>query len=630
MLSNSDSVQTSSSLYKLLEKQARQLPEEIALLNQHHSSLTYSQLYRHITQIGAQLNELGIGRNDRIAIVLPNGPEMAVAFLAIAASATAAPLNPNYRVPEFEFYLSDLDAKALVIQAGTGDAAREVAKTKDIPIIELAPTGGRAAGLFALTPCPSSSFRQMAEHQEGFAQSSDIALVLHTSGTTSRPKIVPLHHSNLLASAQNIAQTLALMSEDCCLNVMPLFHIHGLVGCLLSSLIAGASISCTSGFNAEEFLNWLRVCQPTWYSAVPTIHQSVLAQAQQQDMTDSSLRLIRSSSSAMPARVMADLESTFSVPVIEAYGMTEASHQMTANPLPPALRKPRSVGIPGQTKVAIAAMDSSELLSQGDIGEVVIQGKAVTHGYVNNSEANAKAFFDGWFRTGDQGYLDEDGYLFLQGRLKEIVNRGGEKVSPLEVDEVLMDVPEVHQAVSFAVPHPTLGEDLAAAVVLKANAQISPELLREHLFAYIAPFKVPSQIVVVDSIPKGATGKLQRIGLAEKLADQLTSKYVAPRNETEQAVVKVMQEILQCDRISIIENFFVLGGDSLKGTQVTLRLGEKYNIDLPNTSLFRYPTASELATEILRLITVDESAVQDVLAQLEGLPPEEIKRLLGN
>lgn len=607
------------------------------------AELLFKELYSQVVTVVSQLRSIGIGRNDRVAVALPNGPEAAVAFLAIASGATYAPLNPNYRAPEYEFYLKDLEAKALIVQPGVAEPAREVAQQLNIPVIELSPRLDAAAGMFELNASgvsvPNRSVsastapetlapETLAPETLDFAEPDDTAMILHTSGTTSRPKMVPLSHRNLCTSAYNVAATLDLTETDRCLNVMPLFHIHGLIGALLSSMVAGASVVCTPGFDASRFLGWLKAHQPTWYSAVPTMHQSVLAQAQQQGVPSSPLRLIRSSSAAMPARVMADIEAIFAVPVIEAYGMTEASHQMASNPLPPATRKPRSVGIAGQTKVAIAATDSNELLPQGHSGEVVIQGDAVTQGYVSNPAANDQAFFDGWFRTGDQGYLDEEGYLFLQGRLKEIVNRGGEKISPLEVDEVLMGRPEVHQAVAFGIPHPTLGEDLAAAVVLKPGVEITADSLRDHLFSRVASFKVPSQIILVDAIPKGATGKLQRIGLAEKLAEQLNADYVAPRNEIEQAVADVIQQILKCDRISVTENFFVMGGDSLKGTQVTSRLSAQYGVNLPNTSLFRYPTVESLATEIIRLKDEDEGAVQDVLAQLEGLSPEEIESLL--
>ncbi len=283
----------------------------------------------------------------------------------------------------------------------------------------------------------------------------------------------------------------------------------------------------------------------------------------------------------------------------------------------------------GQTDVAIATIDANQLLPPGATGEVVIRGPAVTTGYISNPTANSTAFFDGWFRTGDQGYLDDDGYLFLQGRLKEQVNRGGEKISPLEVDEALMEHPDVHQAVAFAVPHPTLGEDMAAAVVLKPYGQVTPQALRDYLFGQIADFKVPSQIVIVTAIPKGATGKLQRIGLADKLADHLTADFVAPRTEAEAAITAVFQEILRCDRVGVTENFFVLGGDSLKGTQVMTRLVAHFGVVLPNTVLFRYPTVAELAQEITSQLPTSDAVVDELVAELAGLDPDALERLLA-
>jgi len=459
------------------------------------------------------LNRMGIGRGDRVAIVLPNGPEMAAGFVGIGAGATTAPLNPAYRAEEFEFYLSDLDAKALVIQQGMDSPSRAVAAARGIPIVELVPQPDAPAGSFALRGSLAGTPRA-----SGPAGADDIALVLHTSGTTSRPKIVPLRHVNVTASAYHIGDTLALTPDDTCLNIMPLFHIHGLIAATLSSLAAGASVSCTPGFNAFRFFGWLDEARPSWYTAVPTMHQAILALAgrHRDSIERGRLRFVRSSSSSLPPQVMQALETTFGVPVIEAYGMTEAAHQMASNPLPPRPHLAGSVGIAAGPEIAIMD-DGGRLLAPGDLGEVVIRGRNVTAGYENNPDANAKAFTDGWFRTGDQGVVDAEGYLRLTGRLKELINRGGEKISPLEVDVVLMDHPAVAQCVTFGVPHDKLGEDVAAAVVLREGAEVSDHALRDFLGERLAPFKVPRRILFLDEIPKGATGKLQRIGLAEKL-----------------------------------------------------------------------------------------------------------------
>jgi acyl-CoA synthetase (AMP-forming)/AMP-acid ligase II len=475
------------------------------------SPLSYAGLRALAGRTIASLNGIGIGRGDRVAIVLPNGPEMAAAFVAVAGGATTAPLNPAYKDEEFEFYLTDLKARALVVQQGVETPARAVAARLGVPVLELVP--GAAAGEFTLlggTPGKATN--------PGPAGADDVALVLHTSGTTARPKIVPLTHANVTASAGNIARTLALGPEDACLNVMPLFHIHGLIAATLASLAGGGSVICTPGFNALRFFGWLDAERPTWYTAVPTMHQAILQRAERnrEIIARAPLRFIRSSSASLPAQAMKDLAAAFSAPVLESYGMTEASHQMCSNPLPPGAQKPGVVGLPAGPEVAIMDEDGT-ILPQGSIGEVVIRGPNVTKGYEANPEANAKAFTNGWFRTGDQGMFDADGYLMLTGRLKELIKRGGEQVSPLEVDGVLSEHPAVAQALTFSIPHPMLGEEVGAAVVLRDGMTVTERELRDFVAKHLADFKVPRKVVFLPEIPKGATGKLMRIGLAEKL-----------------------------------------------------------------------------------------------------------------
>ncbi len=498
-----------STIVKLLAAGAGTSP---ALTAPGRAALSYDGLRRQLGDTVTALNRLGIGRNDPVAMVLPNGPEAAGAFLCIAAGATTAPLNPAYTEDEFDFYLQDLDARLLVVSAGAQTPALPVAQRLGIPVAELRFSATDPAGQFTLHGTPGETSRG------GFAESDDVALVLHTSGTTSRPKIVPLTQANCCASALSIAETLALTPADLCLNVMPLFHIHGLIAAVLSSLAAGASVACAPGFNALTFFQQLREMSPTWYTAVPTMHQAILDRAaRNRDVIAASrLRLIRSSSASLPPQVMAALEQAFGAPVIEAYGMTEAAHQMASNPLPPRARKPGSVGLAAGPEVAIMG-EQGRLLPPGETGEIVIRGPNVTPGYRNNPEANASAFCNGWFRTGDQGVMDAEGYLRITGRLKEIINRGGEKISPREVDEVLLDHPAVAQVVTFAMPHDKLGEDVAAAVVLKESAQVTEQELRAFAGQRLAAMKVPRRFVFLEEIPRGPTGKLQRIGLAEKL-----------------------------------------------------------------------------------------------------------------
>ena len=477
------------------------------------ADLSFGGLRAQAEETTADLHRLGLGRGDVVAIVLPNGAEMATSFLGVAAAATAAPLNPAYRGDEFEFYLSDLEARAVMVQAGEESPVRAVASGLGVSLIELSPRAG-AAGRFTL----AGEGAEPGASGTGAPAAEDVALILHTSGTTSRPKLVPLSQANVCASAGNIGATLALVADDRCLNIMPLFHIHGLIAAVLSSVAAGASIVCTPGFNALRFFSWLEESEATWYTAVPTMHQAILTRAGRnaEIIAGSRLRLVRSSSSSLPPMVMAELESVLGAPVIEAYGMTEAAHQMASNPLPPGVRKPGSVGPAAGPDLAVMG-EGGALVEAGATGEVVIRGPNVTRGYARNPEANAEAFREGWFRTGDQGVLDAEGYLRLTGRLKEIINRGGEKISPREVDEVLLTHPAVAQAVAFAVPHEKLGEEVAAVVVLRAGAEAGEREIRSFAAEHIADFKVPRRILFRDEIPKGATGKLQRIGLAEKL-----------------------------------------------------------------------------------------------------------------
>ena len=483
-------------------------PDRVAIAAPGRSGVTYAELREQCAAVGRQLRGAGIGADDRVAIVLRNGPTMASAFACMVPWCATAPLNPAYKADEFDFYLADLDARALVVDADSVSPAIDVATARGVPVLRLEESG--QAGAFGLpvagdglaTPRPMTA----------------TALILHTSGTTSRPKMVPLSQANLAASAANIAATLRLTAQDRCLNVMPLFHIHGLMAPVLASLSVGAEVVCTPGFDALRFFGWLADVRPTWYSAVPTMHQAILARAPRNEevLRASALRFIRSSSASLPPQVMAALEETFNAPVIEAYAMTEAAHQMCSNPLPPSERKPGCVGPAAGPEVGIMN-DQGRALGVDEEGEIVIRGPNITTGYLNNPEANAHAFHGDWFRTGDQGVMDADGYVKVTGRLKEIINRGGEKIAPLEVDEVLLDHAAVAQVCTFALPHDKLGEEVAAAVVLADGAEVTPRELRDFASRRLADFKTPRRIVFVDEIPKGPTGKIQRISLAKAL-----------------------------------------------------------------------------------------------------------------
>ncbi|MEO5698295.1 MAG: acyl--CoA ligase [Burkholderiaceae bacterium] len=487
--------------------------DAVAIAAPGRAPLDYRGLRALVAATTESLNAAGIGRNDRIAIVLPNGPEMATCFLACATAASSAPLNPAYRVDEFEFYLTDLQAKALIVEKASKSPAVEAARKLGVQVIELLVAEGAAAGQFSLGDVPAAPCAS-----GGPAQADDVAMVLHTSGTTSRPKRVPLSGANLCASAANIAATLQFTAQDIGLNIMPMFHIHGLLAGLLAPLSAGSRIYCTPGFNALRFFKWMDDAHPTWYTAVPTMHLAIASRGKHnaEVLARHPLRFVRSSSSAMPPQLIQQIETMFKAPLIESYGMTESAHQMASNPLPPQQRKPGSVGCAAGPEIAIRG-EGGDLLGVGEIGEIVIRGPSVTAGYENNPKANEEAFVDGWFRTGDQGTLDADGFLSITGRLKEIINRGGEKVSPREIDEILLDHVSVAQVVVFGAPHKRLGEEVAAMVVLHEGHECEERELQQFVAQRVAGYKVPKKILFVDELPKGATGKLQRIGLAQRI-----------------------------------------------------------------------------------------------------------------
>ena len=597
-----------SSLPQLLEHQANRFPDAPAILAPGRASLTYGRLYQHILETGRALRAMGIGRHDRVAVVLPNGPEMATAILAVATHASCVPMNPAYQAEELDRYFSDLRPRALITPAGSDAPARRAALSRDVRVIELASEADAAAGLFTLMG------ERVGAPLQDTVSPTDVAVLLLTSGTTGSPKIVPQTHANICASGCSSVAAWALRETDRCINMLPLFHGHGLHNTLTASLAGGASVVCTAGCDVTSFFAWLTAFQPTWYSAVPTIHQAIVAHARQvrERAADCRLRFVRSGSAPLPAQALRDLESTFEAPVIEYYAMTETtSTPIACNPLPPARRKQASAGMPVSLDVAI--MDErGDLLPGGQTGQIVVRGAGVMPGYDADPMATKAAFAGDWFKTGDLGYFDDDGYLFLAGRVREMINRGGEKIAPQEIDELLREHPAVAEAVTFAVPHATLGEDVASAIVLRPDAAATPKDIRQFAIGRIADFKVPRQVIIVMEIPKGPTGKVQRIGLAAKLglADRaaVTPAFVAPRTPIERTLADVWAEVLEVEQVGVRDDFFSLGGDSLNVTRVLIRLHDIMGIEVEVSRFFEAPTIAEMAEHIESLIQEGQAA----------------------
>ena len=577
----------------LLDFYARKTPAAPALLAPSRPPLTYAALGARTLDLVRTLRGLGIAPADRIAVALPRGADSALAMIAIASAGACVPVNPDLTADELQRYFSELKLTALVTRADMNSPSRDVARALDIAVIDFVPgpkddLGGCAFKGPVVGPASAS----------GASLGDDDAFILLTSGTAARPKMVPLTHRNVCLSAYNAGHVLSLSSRDRLLNALPLFHAHGLISGLLTALAAGSSVICTEGFDASSFFGCMRELHPTWYTAVPTIHRALLtaAEANPDLARASSLRVIRSASSSLAPTILNGLETTFGVPVLETYGMTEAASQIAANPF--GLRKIGSVGRAAGPEIAIMD-ETGRTLASGEHGEIMLRGANMTRGYYNDEAATEAAFRNGWFRTGDLGYLDADGYLFIVGRIKDVINRGGQKISPLEVEEVLLSHPAVLEAGVFAVPHPKLGENVAAVVVLRANSEATSDQLRQFARKRLAAYKVPSLIRSVAALPKGASGKVKRNALADLITTAGDSHEAQlPRNELETQLAVIWASLLELPQVGIDQDVFALGADSLAATQMRSRLRERFNVDFSFEDIFDCATVSALAARI--------------------------------
>ncbi|MCD9146300.1 non-ribosomal peptide synthetase [Pseudophaeobacter flagellatus] len=566
-------------------------------------------------QLRAGLAAADLPAGSRIAIIAPQPRHAALAFVACLQSHVAAPLNPDYTRDEFLFYLNDLQPGLVLLGAGATAAAEAAVASCGLPSLRLGDEVFQAAQ-------KASQLGVVGGRLPALSAAAAPGLILHTSGTTARPKMVALSQENLACSGTNIAGSLRLGEEDISLCAMPLFHIHGLMACLGAALVAGGAVVLAGRFQPERFVDCLLRHRPTWFSAVPTLHLALMHHLEQRAAPmDHALRFIRSSSAPLPPSIIARLEGYFDAPVIEAYGMTEASHQIASNPLPPAVRKPGTVGQAFGTSIAILN-DHGTACAPGAVGNVVITGAGVTPGYVENPSANLEAFQPTGFWTGDLGSLDKDGYLRLTGRCKEIVNRGGQKISPREIDEALIAIPGITDAVAFAQPHASLGEDLLAAVCLAPGADLTGEAIRLRLFERLADYKVPSQIALVDAIPVGATGKRQRLQMWSALQGYFSAPMRAPVTSVEIILCEFTAEILGQERMGLDDNFFNLGGNSILGVELSITLGELLGCYIPPIVIFRHPTPAGLSAFVLgRLSDQDLAQLDQVvrsLAEVEG------------
>ena len=582
-----------ATIFAGIEAQISQNPDAVALLAHARQPLTYAALGKQIKQSVNDLHEMGVRAADRVAIVMPNGPELASTCLSVMACAIAVPLNPDYKQAEFALCFSRFKPKILLILAGEEHPARIEAAKTGIPVIEVVASQSRAAGEF--------SFKNDAHQPQNTSKSislpdaSSHALILQTSGTTSQPKVVPLTHRNLFASAKNLCRSLNLQPEDRVLHFLPMFHIGGIIDVLAAPLLSGGSVICASSFSAPDFFRDIKELKPTWTQTVPIMTREILQNLDNfpESVKTHCLRFVRSVSAPLPVELMADFEQKFSLPLIEIFGMTETAGVITSNPLPPGKRKPGSVGLPAGMEVNIVD-EQDRQLSPNCLGQVVVRGENLMQGYENEIDENARLFSAAGFHTGDLGYFDEEGYLYLKGRIKDMINRGGEKVTPQEIDQVLLSHAAVADAACFAVPHPSLGEDVGALVVLKSGETVTKEAILAFLRERLAFFKIPRMLRIVDKIPR-KNGKLQRTLLTEMYGSASEAMDARPAYEAPQSLLAKMltamwEKILKIEQVGMQDDFFQLGGDSLKAASFINELQQKWGDTIYVSSLFDAPT----------------------------------------
>jgi acyl-CoA synthetase (AMP-forming)/AMP-acid ligase II/aryl carrier-like protein len=569
-------------LFELVGRHARDRGASPAILAPGRTLLTYGELYQCLQRAGAALAAAGLGRGARIALALPDGPDLAVATLAAMSFATCAPLDPALDQGASTALLVQLRIDALVVPADCDSPLTAAARALGLPIVRLAAGQDAAAGDFTLH---AETARAAVAPSPG--RPDDIALLLQTSGTTATPKIVPLDHGQLAFTAL----LLPLEPADRALCVSPLFWYGPLSVNLFSPLAQGASAVFTGGFDHRSFRDWLDAFAPTFYGASPTIQASILDVLPPRLST--SLRFVRASSKALPPAMQQRLEAVLEVPVLQGYGMTECG-LIAANPMAPGRQRLGSVGIAQGIEIELRD-ETGRPVAQGSTGEVTVRGPGVMRGYDGDSARNSDVLVDGWFRTGDLGHFDADGYLYLSGRIKELINRGGQKFSPQEVDAVFMRHAAVREAVTFALPHPSLGEDVATAVVLHEPGSVNAAALRGFAVTQLLPYKVPSSVLLVGDLPRNAAGKVDRHGLADFLRPALEPDVVAPRTHDEALVAAVFAEVLALARVGALDNFFHCGGDSLRAAQVVARLHARTGVGLDLRALFEAPTVEQLA-----------------------------------
>lgn len=586
---------TQCTLGRVIARSASRFPHRTAIVSTKFAPLTYGDLQRRLDDIRRQLRMGGFDCSARIGVLMPFGPEAVLAIVAVACCSIAVPLDPRLSPLEIDQRLGMLHLNVLLVPQGSGTEARQAAERRGIAVINAIPVG---SGQLRVDLAARAADRAAVDAEPS---PYSPAFILPTSGTTAEPKLIPFSHSNMLAAAARVQDWFGLTQDDRCLSVSPPFYSHGLKVTVFTPLLSGGSIAVPASNSIVALDEWFDFLSPTWYSASPALHAAVLdkARALEDAHAAHTLRLVVSGGAPLPSGVLDGLQRILGVPVLEHYGSSEAA-QIAANRVPPGPNRRGTCGQPRPGTLVIAGEDG-RFLTTGERGEIWIRGPTVFSGYLDAPDLNQAAFVDGWFRTGDIGSLDEEGFLSLHGRLSELINRGGEKIAPAEVESALLRHPAVADAAAFGIPHRRLGEDVAAAIIARPGAQTTPEELRAFLKRELAYFKVPRRIVILDQLPRGTTGKVQRRRLRESLdglpdrQGSMSLPVVGKRAlDLEGELLRLWRRLLKCDAVTLDDDFFAKGGDSLLAMEMLVQLEQLIGQAVPETILFGAETIRQL------------------------------------
>jgi acyl-CoA synthetase (AMP-forming)/AMP-acid ligase II/thioesterase domain-containing protein/acyl carrier protein len=574
----------------VIDDHARRAPDRPAILTETMGSMSYQSLVSHIAKTRDTFRNAGIGSAGRIGIALPSGAEAAIATIATAAHATCVLFHPDAPRDDIVRELDRLPLDAMILPESKTSAAWDVLQDSRTALFAVHPGEDSFDRFGVRCVRPGRSAAASIDDPEAGAE----ALVLRTSATTGLPKLVPVTHANMMEQARKMSRWIGVSATDRAACILPTYYAQGCQTGVLIPLLLGGSVVIPDAGRFDRRGDWLEYLAPTWFSAGPTFLLGLLdALERRGDKAPShALRFVLSSSAHLPQPVREKVETTLGVPVLEFYGMTEGG-MMAANPPPPMRRKPGTAGRAPAAELIVRNAEENDA-NPGEPGAIFIRGPSVMPGYITDGGPLRTGLQEGWLPTGDIGSIDEDGFLTIHGRLEEFINRGGEKISPLEVEAAMLKHPDVREAAAFALPHPRLGENVAMAVVLKQGASATASDLRRHIRPLLPSFKLPQRIEIVDTLPKGNTGKVLRRALREAVESR-ERRRAEPESPLEIQIAEIWKRILKTDKIGIDDDFFEAGGDSLIAEQMLLEVEAVVGYPFPVSTLSDASTIRALA-----------------------------------